>query len=177
MAQCGYVFVIAVLSILCNGCVGLIAVGAATAAGVGIQKAVGNPVVALRTGSVILDSVTWSRVPEDSTQLAARGMLTWKKAKMGPNNTPYLNLDAMTALTGVGQQGATGTFQVDLVGPDGKVMQSVSQSKLTVWDGKDPIKMIPADKPFWFDVRTAPVAWNILRDTRNKTLKFVVVTR
>jgi len=165
------------LSILCNGCLGLAAVGVSTAAGIGAGKLIGNPVVALRTGSVVLDSVTWSRVPEDSTKLAARGMLTWKKAKMGPNNTQYLSLDAMTALTGVGQQAATGTFQVDLVGADGKVMQSVGQAMVTVWDGKDPIKMIPADKPFWFDVRTAPVPWNILRDARNKTLKFVVMMR
>jgi hypothetical protein len=165
------------ISIFCNACLGLAAVGVATAAGVGVQKVVGSPVVALRTGSVVLDSVTWSRVPEDSTKLAARGMLTWKKAKMGPNNTPYLSLDALTALTGMGQQAATGMFQVDLVGADGKVMQSVAQSTLTVWDGKDPIKMIPADKAFWFDMRTTPIAWNILRDARSKTIKFVVATR
>ena len=102
--------VIILLVMLSNGCVGLVAVGAATAAGVGIQKAVGNPVVALRTGSVILDSVTWSRcqriLPSSLLGECSRG----KRAKM-VRITPYLNLDAMTALTGVGQQGATGTFQ------------------------------------------------------------------
>jgi hypothetical protein len=68
-------------------------------------------------------------------------------------------------------------FQVDLIGADGKVMTTVGQSTLTVWDGKDEITMIPADKPFRFDLHTAPVAWNILRDAKSKVIKFVVVMR
>ena len=171
-------FVIVSLLILCNGCLWLAGTAAGTAAGVGIQKVVGNPVVALRTGSVVLDSVSWSKASDDSTKMVVQGLMTWKKARMGPNNTQYLNvkLDAGNIL-GITQQGATGMFQVDLLGADGKVMTSVGQSTLTVWDGKDEISMIPADKPFRFELRTTPVAWNVLRDAKNKTVRFAVVTK
>lgn len=166
------------LAIFSNGCIGLAVPIVAAGAGYGVSKVITNPVVALRTGSVVLDSVNWSKASDDSTKMVVRGLMTWKKARMGPNNTPYLNvkLDAANIL-GMTQQGATGMFQVDLIGADGNAMTTVGQSTLTVWDGKDEITMIPADKPFRFDLHTTPVAWNILRDAKSKTIKFVVVMR
>ena len=161
------------LSILSTGCVGM----AIPFVSAGIGAAATMPVVALRTGEVVLDSITWSKATDDSTSLVARGRLTWKKARMGPNNTQYLNLGGMTQSAVGTLPGAMGSFQIDLLGNDGKVMTSVAGSKVTAWDGKDPITMVPADKPVRFELRTTPVAWNVLRDAKTKTVKFVVGMR
>ena len=166
-----------------TGCAG-VAVGpsaavAGGAAGIGLVTGaaagvISKGVVNLRTGSVLLDSVSWSPAPGDSTAFTARGMLTWRKAKAGPNKTTYLNLGG--SVLG-GEAAASGLFQVDLLDTKGRVLITVGPTAVKVFDGGTPIQMIPADKSFPFEVRTAPIPWNILRDAKNKRLRYQVSLR
>jgi len=166
---------VVLLAILSSGCIlpGVIAVAGSTAAGVAISKGVSDPIMSLRSGKVVLDSLTWSKAPDDSTKLVVRGVMTWKKAKMGPQNNPYLNLNP-SALTGMTDHAVSGMFQVEFLNADNKVMQTVNKSTLTVWDGKDPVTVLQADKAFRFEMCTTPVAWNVLRDAKSKNLHFIV---
>jgi hypothetical protein len=166
---------VVLLAVLSSGCIlpGVIAVAGSTAAGVAISKGVSDPIMSLRSGKVVLDSLTWSKAPDDSTKLVVRGIMTWKKAKMGPQNKPYLNLDAISALS-TGDHGVSGYFQVDFLDTKDKLMMSATKSKLTVWDGKDAITVLQVDKPFHFEMCTMPVAWNVLRDAKSKNLHFIV---
>lgn len=158
------VFTIA-LTIFLAGCLGAVvaAAGAGSALGVGaLQKA--------STGSVALDNVVWSRGKDDSTRLIARGLLTWKPAPgKGPNGSKYLDL------TGQSPDDARGVWHIELLDANGKLLTTSRAATITVLEGKTEITMVPRGTAYPFELATESVPWNVLRDTRNTTVRFEVM--
>ena len=161
-------------STLCSGCVQA-AINGGTAivdAGAG---AINQGAATLRTGFVLLDSVSWSPARDDSTAFLVRGVLTWKKPMIGPNNTTYLDLSSQSSLNGA--SAASGIVQVELIDANEKVLMTSNATKVTVLDGGKPIQLIPADKSFVFEVLTVSVPWNILRDSKSTRIRLQVLLR